>query len=267
MDKKKHNLKVISIINHKGGVGKTITAQNLGAALTELKQNVILIDFDPQHNLSKHCGVTRDNIEEGRTISDLIKGETDKFQPYEANESGKLYIIPSTEQLALDNIEFSTEENTEEIPYHLKKILDRIDLLDAFDYAIIDSAPGSSMLMVNSLYAADLVLLPIADLDSMDGVETVVSMMEGNNLPAKARYFITKYDMRIRTNREIRDWLISNYGESTMHSSIRVCNALSEAARNNTDIFEYAPKCNGAQDYATLAKEIHGQRKRLFPNK
>lgn len=267
MDKKKHTLKVISIINHKGGVGKTITAQNLGAALTELKQNVLLIDFDPQHNLSKHCGVTKENIEKGRTISDLIKGTTDQFQPYQANENGKMYIIPSTEQLAIDNIEFSAEENAEEIPMHLKNIMDRIDLLDTFDYAIIDSAPGSSMLMVNSLYAADLVLLPIADLDSMDGVETVVSMMEGNNLPAKARYIITKYDVRIKTNREIRDVLIYNYGESTMHSTIRVCNALSEAARNNTDVFEYAPKSNGAQDYATLAKEIHGQRKKLFPKK
>ena len=123
MDKKKHTLKVISIINHKGGVGKTITAQNLGAALTELKQNVLLIDFDPQHNLSKHCGVTKENIEEGRTISDLIKGTTDQFQPYQANENGKMYIIPSTEQLAIDNIEFSAEENAEEIPMHLKNTL------------------------------------------------------------------------------------------------------------------------------------------------
>ena len=88
--------KIIAVVNQKGGVGKTITAQNLGAALSEMKQNVLLIDFDPQHNLSKHCGVTKDNIEEGRTISDLIKGETDSFQPYQAKENGRMYIIPST---------------------------------------------------------------------------------------------------------------------------------------------------------------------------
>lgn len=249
-------MKIVSIINHKGGVGKTMTTLNLGAALALKKKRVLLVDFDPQCNLTDHCGITPDS--ETKTISDYLYDDELPIVPIELSKN--LHLLPSAETLDQDSINMGAMEDTKAAIVLLKEILDRVG--EGYDYILIDCAPGSGMLMLNSVAASNEMIIPIWGKDSLKGVTKISNIMKANNFSIKARYLLTIYDNRLSVDREIKDYLISSCPELVFHTIIRRNAALDQAACNNMNVFQYAPKSNGALDYMSLAQEISGTRRK-----
>lgn len=245
---------IISIINHKGGVGKTMTAHNLGAALALMKKKVLLVDFDPQCNLTSRCGINP--ADEHVTISSYLHDDEQEFLLKNLNKY--LFLIPGDDALDADSMEMAAMDDPKEAVNLLKNILDRVG--EGFDYILVDGAPGSGMLMLNALYAADEIIIPMSDKDAMMGVSKIGKLIKANNLRLKAHYLITRHDSRLSLCNELRDCLISECPELTYHTIIRNTEALRQSGCNGMDIFQYAPKSNGAADYKSLAKEIAGRR-------
>lgn len=231
-----------------------MTTHNLGAALARMKKRVLLVDFDPQCNLSTHCGVTI--TPEVTTISDHLNDDDREFVPIHLTKY--LSIIPSSDGLDADSLNMAAMDDPREAANLLKEILHRVG--EGFDYILVDGAPGSGMLMLNALYAADEIIIPMCDKDSMLGVSKIGKLMQANGLRPKAHYLITRHDSRLSLCNELREHLITECPELTFHTIIRKTEALSQAACNGKDIFEYSPKSNGAIDYKSLAKELAGTR-------
>ena len=245
---------VISIINHKGGVGKTMTTHNLGAAWAQMKKRVLMVDFDPQCNLTTHCGVDTNN--QVTTISDYLNDDNREYLPIEVNKY--LHLIPAAAGLDADSMNMAAMDDLVEAATLLKNILGRVG--EQYDYILVDGAPGSGMLMLNALYAADDIIIPMSDKDSMMGVAKIGKLMQANRLHPRAHYLITRHDSRMTLCNELRDHLIAECPELTYHTIIRSTEALRQAACNGQDVFQYAPKSNGAADYKSLAKEVAGKR-------
>ena len=147
------NFKIISIVNQKGGVGKTTTAINLGTALAAIDKKILLIDLDPQGNLSTGIGVT----EKQRKISvyDLIIQDSSIHQTIQETRIPNLKIIPSNINLSGIEFELATDED------RTNKLNNKInDLKEEYDFVLIDCPPSLGILTVNSLVASDSVLVP-----------------------------------------------------------------------------------------------------------
>ena len=239
--------KIISIVNHKGGVGKTMTTQNLGAALALCGKKVLMIDIDPQCNLTNQC-------EAGNyqpTITDILYDDSVSVTPKELSEN--YYIIPATESLDEVNIDMGEMDDKESI-VALKNILYRIK--DEYDYILVDCAPGSSLLMVNAIVASDEMIVPSADKNSILGAKKLTRILTANKVQPVGHYLLTKYDGRLSVARDIKSKLSTESGKSLYHTIIRQTEALNQAACYSTNIFEYDKRSNGAEDYMSLAKEI-----------
>lgn len=261
---------VVAIANHKGGVGKSMTTQNLAFGISKIfedkkttkggtknEKKILLIDADPQRNLTAHCGISE--TEEVLTISDYLNDDDLLITPVQVGESSNLFLIPSSDRLDQDNINIGAMKDTKRACNLLKTIIDKVK--DEYEYIFIDTAPGSGMLMLNALYASDEIIIPIADKDSLVGIKKILNLNEDHELHLKIRLLITLYDSRVSVNREIKDYLIENCPEQLFHTIIRRNSKLNEAANNAMDIFSFYNRCNGALDYMSLAKEFLGSKK------
>jgi len=242
--------KVISISNHKGGVGKTTSAINIGAGLNRLGKRVLLIDLDPQANLSQSLGI----VDPERTIYGALRGE----YPLEGVEVVKgLDMIPSTLDLSGAEIELSSEAGRE---YILKELIE--PLRASYDYIIIDSPPSLGLLTINALTASDQVLIPLqAQYLALQGLAKLLEIVEKiqKRLNKELRVggvFITQYDSRKVLNRDVVATIEARFKEETFKAKIRDNIALAEAPAQGLDIFRYSPKSYGAEDYLSLSKEI-----------
>ena len=148
--------RIITVVNHKGGVGKTMTAANLGAALAKMGKTVLLVDADGQ------CNLTMQSVEEVTvpTLSDYLNNDDIEVNPQQVSK--KLFLIPGSTALDADshNIELSIEEDAGATKY-MSEWLEKVK--GEYDYVIIDSAPGSGAMLVNVIVAADELIIPIAD--------------------------------------------------------------------------------------------------------
>lgn len=241
--------KIISISNHKGGVGKTTSAINIGAGLSNLGKRVLLIDLDPQANLSQSLGI----INPDKDIYGVIKG---KYKPDPIVISAGLHVIPSTLDLSGAEIELSSEAGREFI---LKEILD--PLRKDYDYILIDTPPSLGLLTINAFTASDEILIPLqAQFLAMQGfsklTEVIEKITQRLNKGLKIRgVFITQYDTRKVLNRNVAD-AIGNFNSHVFNTKIRDNIALAEAPTQGVDIFRYNSKSKGAEDYLNLCKEI-----------
>jgi len=242
---------IISISNHKGGVGKTTSAVNIGAGLSILKKKVLLIDLDPQANLTQSLGVRED---EENNIYTAIRGEY-KLEPIEIMKN--LHLVPSTLDLSGAEVELSTETGRE---YILKELIDPIK--SNYDYIIIDSPPSLGLLTINAFTASDEILIPLqAQYLALQGLSKLVEIVEKIkkrlNKDLKIRgVFITQYDSRKVLNRNVVETIETHFKNRVFKTKIRDNVSLAEAPTQGLDIFRYNAKSNGAIDYLSLSKEI-----------
>jgi chromosome partitioning protein len=242
--------KVISISNHKGGVGKTTSALNIGAGLNKLGKKVLLIDLDPQANLSQSLGI----VDQDKNIYGAIRGEY-KLQPI--NIIKGLDLIPSTLDLSGAEVELSGEAGRE---YILKELIDPIK--KQYDYVIIDSPPSLGLLTINSFTASDEVLIPLqAQYLAIQGLTKLVEVVDKikkrlNKSLKVGGVFITQYDNRKVLNRDVVDTIQAHFKSGVFKTKIRDNVALAEAPTQRVDIFRYQPKSKGAEDYLALCREI-----------
>jgi len=242
--------KVISISNHKGGVGKTTSAINIGAGLNILGKKVLLVDLDPQANLSQSLNLT----DQERTIYGAIRGEY-KLEPVEVIRG--LDVLPSTLDLSGAEVELSGEAGRE---YILREILE--PLRASYNYIIIDTPPSLGLLTINALTASTEVLIPLqAQYLALRGLTKLLEVVDKikKRLNKELRVggvFITQYDNRKILNRDVVATIEAHFKEELFNTRIRDNIALAEAPTQGLDIFRYQPKSYGAEDYLSLCKEI-----------
>lgn len=242
--------RIIALSNHKGGVGKTTSAINIGAGLAQLKKKVLLIDLDPQANLSQSLGITQPE----ETIYGALTGEY-SLPTLKINKG--LYLAPSTLDLSGAEVELASEPGREFI---LKELI--VAVRKSFDYILIDSPPSLGLLTVNALTAADLLFIPLqAQFLAMQGLAklTEVSQKISQRLNKGLRVggvIITQYDSRKILNRDVAETIHNHFQNNVFQTKIRDNVALAEAPAQGVDVFRYSPKSYGAQDYLNLCKEI-----------
>ena len=244
-------MSIIAISNHKGGVGKTTSVVNIGAGLALLGKKVLLIDTDPQANLSQSMGVE----DADKSIYNALKGEI----PLPIVEvDSNLFLVPSNLDLAAAEVELSSRISRETI---LRKQVEEIK--NQFDFIIIDCPPSLGLITINAFAAADKVLIPLQSeylaMRGMDKLIDFISLVKQNINPSLSLggVFITQYDSRKVLNRDISQSVKETFGaEKFFDTVIRENISLAEAPANNQSIFKYAPKSNGAVDYSNLVTEI-----------
>jgi len=243
-------MKVITVINQKGGVAKTTTAHALG----NLGGKILFIDLDPQENLSNTLQI--DEYNENTIYNVLVEGVAIS----KAISSGKNFdAVVSSDELTGADLEITGKGKESK----LKKAL--LKLGDKYDYVIIDTPPSLNILTINALVASDYVLIPAgADVYSIQGtqqlMQTINAVHDAVNPELKVLGIVlTRYNRRSNLSRqlvEILDEITPKYGIKVYKSTIREAVAIKEAQANKESIFEYAKKSNVAQDYADLIKEI-----------
>jgi chromosome partitioning protein len=243
-------MKIIAIINHKGGTGKTTSTLNIGAGLARLNKKTLLIDIDPQSNLTEGLGLR--DVQE--SIYDSIKNDS----PLPITSlSEYLDIVPSSLDLLGAEIELVSRLGRETI---LKRLLKAVE--GKYDYILIDCAPALGMLTVNALVAADTVLIPLeAEYFAYRGIDRLVSIITD----VRAHYnenltiggvFITKINPRRVITEQITESIKKYFNDKLFNTSIRINVSLVEAQLKGIDVFDYAPQSNAAVDYANLVDEI-----------
>jgi chromosome partitioning protein len=243
-------MKTIAVINHKGGTGKTTSALNIGAGLARLKKKTLLVDIDPQSNLTEGLGLR--DVE--TSIYDSIKNDT----PLPVvSISEYLDIVPSSLDLLGAEIELVSRLGRETI---LKRLLK--PLAGKYDYVLIDCAPALGMLTVNALVAADTVIIPLeAEYFAYRGIDRLVSIISDvrthyNESLTIGGVFITKINPRRVITEQITGSIKKYFEDKLFDTSVRINVALVEAQLKGIDVFEYAPASNGAIDYSNLVDEI-----------
>lgn len=244
--------KVVTLSNHKGGVGKTTSTINLGSALATDGWRVLLIDLDPQANLTQSLRVEPVNAE--ATIYGAVRGQA-PLQP--VSVCNGLDVIPSTLDLSGAEIELSSETGREFI---LRELLD--PQRQVYDFVLIDSPPSLGLLTLNALTASDSVLIPLqAEYLATQGLTKlleVISKVRQRLNPALHvdGVFVTQYDGRKVLNRNVAEVIGASYDQYLLKSRIRDNVALAEAPAAGLDIFRYNGKSSGAEDYTSLANEL-----------
>ena len=242
----------ISITNHKGGVGKTTTSINLAGVLARKGKKILLIDIDPQANLSSGLGFD----EENNCLYDTLTKDAD-LKIYEREDN--LFIIPGSIKLADAEIELSTKIAREQ---KLKKALKPYQ--SKFDLCIIDCPPSLSLLTINSLVASDSILIPLkaeffslTALNSIDRIYNEVKENFNSDLYIIGLFF-NSYDKRLILTQNVKLQVEQQYGDVLMKSAIRNNIAISECITppNCTHIIDYDPKSKGAEDFSKLADEL-----------
>lgn len=241
---------IISLLNHKGGVGKTTSAINIGAGLVELGKRALLVDLDPQANLTLSLGIPRQRS----TIYEAIRGEMD-LEPYTVKEG--LDVITSTLDLSGAEMELINEAGREFI---LRELFDTV--IEEYDYIIIDCPPSLGLLTLNALTCSNYVYIPLqTEFLALQGLVKIKQVIDKVRFRLNKKLSIggviaTMYDKRKVLNRNVAESIQKYFGDKVFKTYIRDNVALAEAPTERKDIFDYNRRSNGAQDYLNLCEEI-----------
>lgn len=252
--------KIISIANQKGGVGKTTTTLNLGVALALQGKSVLLIDLDPQANLSKYAGFeNNDNLP---TISDMLIGQVGMCSKVEiekcirTNEENYIDYIPSDINLANADLYLAGVLSRETL---LKRILN-VDTIKAYDYIIIDCNPSLGVLLMNALTASDGVLIPVQTQDfAFDGLNTLNGIIEQIqstiNPNLKIMGVLATMTDNTKVSKRIVVQLKDTYGDKLYNTVIHRATQAAESSKKHKSLCLFSNSKLG-DEYKTLADEI-----------
>ena len=250
-------MRSIALLNQKGGVGKTTTTANLGACLAMLGKKVLVIDIDPQANLSVHLGVDIHNLK--HSVYNLIMGDC---KPNEAILNTKIHgldIIPSNIELSGAEIELVGVVGRETV---LKEYLG--DALNKYDYVLIDCPPSLGLLTLNVLTLVRELFIPLqTEFFALQGVSKLLDTYEVvrkrlNNKLEITGIIFCMYTSRVRLCNEVIE-KVKEYpplGDKAFHTVVRKNIKLSESPSHGKPIISYAPSSHGSEDYMSLAKEV-----------
>ena len=248
-------MKILAICNQKGGVGKTTTSINLAASLAHLKNKVLLIDTDPQANATSGVGVDKAAI--NQSIYNILVDEVNINDVIIKTAYENLDIVPSSIALAGAEVELVSAISREQ---RMKNAISEIK--DEYDYVVIDCPPSLGLITLNSLTAADGVVIPVqTEYYALEGLSQLMNTFNivRKHLNSKLDIFgvlLTMTDSRTNISNQVAEQVREHFKDKAFETVIARTVRLSEAPSFGEPIIEYAKNSNGAKQYLSLAKEV-----------
>ena len=253
--------KVISLVNQKGGVGKTTTSINLSASLAVLGKKVLLIDLDPQGNATTGIGINKGEID--NSIYDVLIGKCEVEDAIATSKYKRLYVIPATINLAGIDIEFMEKSNNDSSFSKGSQLKTRLDKIkDQIDYVIMDCPPSLGLITTNALTASDSVIIPVqCEFFALEGIMQLLNtiMMAQKTLNPNLDIegvLLTMLDSRTNLGFEVVEDIRKYFKERVYNTIIPRLIRLTEAPSHGKPIVAYDPKSKGTEAYLNLAKEV-----------
>jgi chromosome partitioning protein len=251
----------VAILNQKGGVGKTTTAANLGAALALKGRRVLLVDLDPQGNLTDHLGV--EPGDDALTVYDVLTDGAALADAAVATGTEGLHVVPSHEDLAGVELELSAKPGRET---RLRQAVDRLAAgRTAYDYLIVDCPPSLRLLSLNAMAAVDEVYIALQTeyfaLRGLTQLQRILDLVRARIHPGLrlAGILTTLVDPVTNLAREVTEEVRRHFGDLVFRTRIRKSVRLAEAPGHQRHVFDYAPESSGAHDYRALADEVEAR--------
>ena len=253
--------RVVAVANQKGGVGKTTTAINLGTALARSGQRVLVIDLDPQGNASTGLGVLPDQRKVG--TYDVVSGEKALHEALHNTDIEGLDLAPATGDLSGADVEMIDDpKRAERLATAIRRGDGEPQVLERYDYVLIDCPPSLSLLTVNAMAAADSVLVPLqCEFFALEGLSqllsTVKRVQQRLNPPLRIEGIVlTMYDRRNNLSFQVEQDVRANLGDYVYETVIPRNVRLSEAPSHAVPALIYDPNCTGSRAYNALAAEV-----------
>jgi chromosome partitioning protein len=243
-------MRLIAVMNQKGGVGKTTTTLNIAHALAMEEKKVLALDMDPQAQLAAGFGLADGQV-------GLDKVLLDRIPIHEVIVSARERVLLAPAGPRLAEFEYLTENGADR-GWMLQRALIPIK---GHDFVLIDSPPSAGLLTMNVFLAASEVLIPVSgDYFALHGVSRFMQIMEHINgsLDRKTRVWLvlTRFNQRKRLARDVRDKLVEYFPKNVLITAVRECITLAESPSFGKTIFEYAERSHGARDYRALAQDL-----------
>ncbi|RKQ69443.1 chromosome segregation ATPase [Litorimonas taeanensis] len=252
-------MRVIAIVNQKGGVGKTTTSINLAAALALEGQSVLLVDIDPQGNASTGLGVSRQNRE--KSIYHVLTEDLSLAEAIQPTSVEKLHIVPSHVDLSAAEMEIGSQDGRTTLMR--KKVAELVrDGRRRYDYVLIDCPPSLNLLTVNALTAARSVIVPLqCEFFALEGLSQLlqtVEMAKANLNPSLVidGVMLTMYDQRNRLSSQVAEDVRKHLGRAVFKTLIPRNVRIAEAPSFGQPVLTYDPTCAGSVAYQDLAIEL-----------